>query len=364
MNKEAARLHKEAIVVIGHTDIIGADVDYHRASGKKAVLEERHVPILRQGGATVFLDHLGGDSRYGFLPTQHLSTSPLQRVMRMIDHAHLEARESPSIILVDTVEDIYRAKREDKIALVICLEGAAPIEDISYLRNLHRLGLRSLGLTHNWRNHLADGALERSNGGLTHFGAEVVAECEDLGIIVDVSHLNDRSTEDVIAIARRPFMASHSNARSVQPHIRNLSDEHIRGIAEKGGIIGIHALNSMVAGKESTVVDLVRHIRHIANVGGMDCVGIGPDLMENWQEDLFRKVTEGATSFMSVPVKKMDFSYPQGFKSLAETPNITAELTRNGFRGDEIRKILGGNFMRLFAEYWPAKSKAVRHAAE
>jgi membrane dipeptidase len=355
MRKEAEQLHKEAIVVIGHTDIIGADVDYHRVSGKKAVLEDRHVPILRAGGATVFLDHLGGDSRYGFLPTQHLSTSPLQRVMRMIDHAHLEACESPSIILVDTVEDIYRAKREDKIALVICLEGAAPIEEISYLRNLHRLGLRSLGLTHNWRNHLADGALERSNGGLTHFGAEVVAECEALGIIVDVSHLNDRGTEDVIALARRPFMASHSNARAVQPHVRNLSDEHIRGIADKGGIVGIHALNSMVAGKNSTVSDIVRHIRHIANVGGIDCVGIGPDLMENWQEDLFRKVTEGAPSFMSVPVKAMDFAYPKGFESLAQTPNITAELLTTGFTVDEVLKILGGNFMRLFADYWPSK---------
>jgi membrane dipeptidase len=360
--EEIAKLHEATIVVIGHTDIIGSDVDYHRATGNTAVLEKRHVPTLRAGGATVFLDHLGGDSRYGFLPTDLLTTTPFQRVMRMFDHAHHEAEESPSIILVDTVDDIHRAKRENKIALMLCLEGGAPLEHISYLRNLHRLGLRSLGLTHNWRNHLADGALERSNGGLTYFGAEVVTECEKLGVIVDVSHLSDRGTDDVIAITKRPFMASHSNARAVQPHIRNLSDAHIKAIAERGGVIGIHALNSMVAGEASTVDDMVRHVGHIIDVGGVDCVGIGPDLMENWQEDIYRKVTEGASSFMSIPVKKMNFAYPEGFRSLAETPNITASLARAGFKPEVIRKVLGGNFMRLFNEYWPGKAKTTTFA--
>jgi membrane dipeptidase len=352
-----ADLHKEAIVVAAHTDIIGADVDYHRIAGKRAVFEERHVPILRKGGVTVFLDHLGGDSRYAFLPATSLTTTPMRRVMRMIDHAHREAEESSSIILVDTVEDIHRAKREGKIAMVLCLEGASPLEDdVAYLRNLHRLGLRSLGLTHNWRNQLADGVLERSGGGLTHFGVEVVRECNRLGVIVDVSHLSDRGLEDVLAVSQKPIIASHSNCKAIRPHVRNLADAQIRGIAERGGVIGVHALNTLVGDTpQPPLSELLRHIQHLANVGGIDCVGLGPDLLENWQEDIFKAVTEGAPSFLSVPVKKMSYSYPVGMSSLGDTPNITRGLVELGWKRDDILKVLGGNFMRLFAEAWPAR---------
>lgn len=358
MTEAIPEIHRRSIVVAAHTDIIGADVDYHRVLGQRAVLEARHVPTLRRGGVTVFLDHLGGDSRYAFLPATSLSTTPLRRIMRMFDHAHCEARESPSIVLVDTVDDIHRAKREDKLAMVLCLEGASPLEDdLAYLRNLHRLGLRSLGLTHNWRNQLADGVLERSGGGLTHFGVDVVRECNELGIIVDVSHLSDRGLIDVLEFSSKPIIASHSNARAIRPHVRNLDDGQIRAIASAGGVIGVHALNTLVGDTpKPPLSELLRHIVHIAEVGGIDCVGLGPDLMENWQECLFRSVTESAPTFMSVPVKKMDFEYPTGMSSLGETPNITRGLLELGFGEEDVAKVLGGNFMRLFTQAWPSRS--------
>jgi membrane dipeptidase len=165
---------------------------------------------------------------------------------------------------------IRRAKREGKIALVICLEGDAPLEpEISYLRNFYRLGLRCLGLTHDVRNEHGDGVRERSAGGLTHSGAKVVEECNRLGIVVDVSHLSDRGAQDVLAISAQPIIASHSNARSLCPHPRNLTDELLRAIAKAGGVIGFHAADAFISLKPNPTLDsLLRHIADIAEIGG------------------------------------------------------------------------------------------------
>lgn len=345
---------QQAIVVAAHTDIIASDVYYWRLRGETAVLEQRHVPTLRAGGVTVICDHLGGDTPYAYVPNTNFTTSPLQRALRLFDDAHREAEESPSIVLAQSVGDIRRAQREGKIALVLCLEGGMPLEnELAYLRNFHRLGLRCLGLTHNYRNPLADGARERSGGGLTHFGTDVVKECNRLGIIVDVSHLSDRGIDDVLKESSQPIMASHSNARAVREHIRNLTDDHIRAIASGGGVIGIHAMNSLVsASPQPTLDDLLRHVVHIVEVGGIDCVGIGPDLMENWQEDKMRVVSEEAQKFAAVPVTPGDWRYPTGFSSLAHVPNLTNGLKALGFSAEDLVKFLGGNWMRLFAQVW------------
>src|SRR6476660_382643 len=171
MSTEAAKLHSESIVVVGHADIIASDVDWRRDSGERGVLDRRHLPTLRAGGATVICDHVGGDAQYGYLPATRLTTDYHQRFMRALDHTHSELEESNAFILATTTEDIRRAKSEGKIAFVICLEGAAPLEnEISFLRNYYRLGLRCIGLTHNNRNGVADGIRERRGGGLTHCG--------------------------------------------------------------------------------------------------------------------------------------------------------------------------------------------------
>lgn len=279
---------------------------------------------------------------------------PLKRVMRNLDHVYMEEQECDSILIARSVADIRRAKQEDKIALVICLEGASPLEDeLSYLHNFHRLGLRMLGLTHDRRNSAAEGVLERSGGGLTYFGVDLVTECNRLGIVVDAAHLSGKGIEDILEMSSHPIIVSHGNAKAVHSVIWNLTDDQIRGIAQKGGVIAVHALNVVVSSaSHPTLDDLLRHIVHIAEVGGIDCVGIGPDLMENWQEELFKLVTQGVPKFMSVPVKPFDFSYPVGMSSLAELPNITVGLLSLGFSTEEVTKILGGNCLRLFEEVW------------
>lgn len=359
MAKTATELHRDSIVVVGHSDIIASDVDWRRESGEREVLRRRHLPTLKAGGVTVICDHIGGDAPYGYLPATQLWTSYLQRFMRALDHGYSEVAESDAFILAMTTEDIRRAKRESKIAVVVCLEGASPLEtELCYLRNFYRLGLRCLGLTHDVRNSVGDGIRERSAGGLTHFGVSVVQECNKLGIVVDVSHLSDKGTEDVLEVSKHPIVASHSNARALCAHPRNLPDHLIREIARGGGMVAFHALNAFISSSEKPTFDLLlRHIAHIAEVGGTDCIGIGPDLMENWDPSIFRTVSERSSCVNGIPVGELDWRYPEGIRSNADLPNLTAGLLSAGFSEIDVVKFLGGNWMRVFDKVWEPAPK-------
>jgi membrane dipeptidase len=265
---------------------------------------------------------VGGDAPYGYLPATKLSTDYCQRFMRALDHLHNDLDESSGFILATTVEDIRRAKRDGRFAVVICLEGASPLEnEMSYLRNFYRLGLRCLGLMHDVRNGVGDGVRERSAGGLTHFGVRVVEECNRLGIVLDVSHLSDQGTADVLAHSTQPIIASHSNARALCDHPRNLPDDLIRAIAKGGGVIGFHALHALVTNRGKVTFDhLLAHTAHVAEIGGVDCIGIGPDLMENWVPAPFQAVYERNTTVEGIPVGRLTYSYPDGMSSNADCP--------------------------------------------
>jgi membrane dipeptidase len=361
----STKLHDDSIVVVGHSDIIASDVDWRRENGEREVLDRRHLPTLRTGGVTVVCDHVGGDAQYGYLPATRLETGYLQRFMRALDHTYSELEESQAFILATTTDDIRRAKREGKIAFVICLEGASPLEnEISYLRNFYRLGLRCLGLTHDVRNGLADGIRERSGSGLTYFGVKVVEECNRLGIVVDVSHLSDRGTEDVLASSSQPIIASHSNARALCPQPRNLPDALIKAIAERGGVIGFHALNTLVSKEPNpTIDDILRHIAHIARIGGTGCIAIGPDVMENWEASIFTTVTERSSTVYGIPKLRLNYSYPKGFRSNAELPNLTRGLLKLGFAESDVVNFLGGNLMRVFETVWKPAVSGAGHKA-
>jgi membrane dipeptidase len=353
---------RESIVVLGHTDIAASDVDWRRESGERQVMDRRHYPTLASGGVTVVCDHVGGDWRYGYLPATRLSTDSLQRFMRVLDHTYSELAESEHFVLATTTADIVKAKRENRIAFVICLEGASPLQnEISYLRNFYKLGLRCVGLTHDVRNEVADGIRERNGGGLTHFGVSVVKECESLGIVVDVSHLSDRGTEDVLETSTKPIIASHSNARALCSNRRNLPDHLIRGIASSGGVIGFHALDRIVSDQPNPTLDhVLKHIAYVAELGGVDCVGVGPDIMENWDPHIVDYVSERSSTIHGIPVTKWKHGYPEGMKSNADLPRLTEGLYKLGFDDDEVAKVLGRNFLRVFDAVWkPASPPAI-----
>lgn len=350
----ARKLIKDSIVVLAHTDLAASDVDWRRESGDRNVLDKRHAPTLRAGGATVVCDHVGGDWRYGYLPATRLHTDSLQRFMRVLAHTYAEMEESEHFVLAKTVEDIYDAKRDGKIAFLICLEGASPLQnEISYLHNFYRLGLRCFGLTHDVRNEVADGIRERNGGGLTHFGVTVVKECDRLGIVIDVSHMSDRGTDDVLETSTQPIIASHSNARALCSHRRNLTDERIKGIAKTGGVIGFHCLDRLVSDKPgATVEDVLRHIAYIADLVGTDHIGVGPDVMENWDPNIVNYMSERSSTINGIPQMHWKHGYPKGMSTNADLPDLTERMLKLGFTSEDVVKFLGGNFMRVFKKVW------------
>ncbi|MEI6090764.1 MAG: membrane dipeptidase [bacterium] len=167
---------------------------------------------------------------------------------------------------------------DEKLNIVLTLEGASPIiNSVENLYAFYQLGVRTITLTHNHRNFLADGV--GSNYGLTEFGRMIIEECEKLNIIIDVSHLSDKGFQDVAAIAKKPFMASHSNCRTLCDMPRNLTDDQIKVIVSKKGFIGLNLYTKFVSDREDNLtLQFCKHIEHFLKFGAEDILGLGADL--------------------------------------------------------------------------------------
>lgn len=205
----------------------------------------------------------------------------MRQTMKYLDY-YLEQMEryKDHVGMVKQFSDILENKKQGKLSAIVSLEGGEALEgEISALRMYHRLGVRLMTLTWNHRNALADGVAERdTGGGLTTFGKAVVKEMERLGMLVDVSHLTDAGFYDVAKMAEQPFVASHSNARALCPHPRNLTDEQLKIIGEMDGFVGLNFYPPFVAEKDAvTQDDLLRQLTHMLDMAGEDAVGLGSD---------------------------------------------------------------------------------------
>lgn len=210
---------------------------------------------------------------------------------------------------------------ENKIAVILAVEGGEVLQgSIEILKVLYRLGVRILSLTWNHRNQLADGVMESgSNGGLTSFGHQVVKEMNRLKMVIDVSHLSEKGFWDVIENSLHPVIASHSNAHSVCPHIRNLTDEQIKALAQKGGVMGINFYPIFVGSKSEGLHRIIDHVDHVINLVGADHLCLGGD---------FDGIHET----------------PEGLEDVSCLKNLTGMLYLRGYNEREIQKIMGENF--------------------
>lgn len=356
--EDAARLHADAIVIAAHTDIC-PDVAKRRAAGARRVMADRHLPGLVAGGVTAVCDHVAGDTPY-LVEFPFRNTSAANRLkwaLQAIEAMRREAEESPEeLVIATTVEEIRSAKRDGKVAVVLAFEGAGPIEDaLDLLGTFQRLGVRCIGLTHDFRNELADGVRTGSGGGLTEFGREAVGEMNRLGIVIDVSHLNDAGFWEVVEHSAAPIHASHSNSRALCSHPRNLTDDQLRAIAESGGVVGVHALKALVtdADRSPTFDEFLGHLERMLELMGEDHVALGPDIMENYPADEYRLLWDPR-----LPTARLEYVYPPEFDSLARTPSITVALLDRGLGEGVVRKVLGENMLRLFAATWPGPEGA------
>ncbi|RJS90284.1 membrane dipeptidase [Candidatus Bathyarchaeota archaeon] len=336
--EHALELHRRAIVVDFHCDVVLAtlpDSAFLIGGGVKRTLAERSteghvdIPRLLEGGVDCQVFSHFVEPIYNPIATR--------RMLQVMGYSLSEIeKNSDKLEVVTKAEEIYR-NHGKKISVIIGFEGGEAIDqDLRLLRMFYRLGLRRLTLCWNNRNAIADGVRwQRSKGGLTEFGASVVEECNKLGILVDVSHLTDPGFWDVLEVSKDPVIASHSNCRALCPSMRNLTDEMIKALAEKGGVIGVNYAQFFLIGREelkkgkvATVETVVDHIDHIVDVtGNIDHVGLGSD-------------------FDGVP------RVAEGLEDVSKLPNLTKSLVARGYSDQEIEKILGGNFLRVVKTVW------------
>ena len=205
----------------------------------------------------------------------------MRQTMKYIDFFESQLEKNKGRIgLIREYEDILENKRAKKMSAILAIEGGEALEgEISAIRTYYRLGVRAMTLTWNHRNALADGVAEEvSGGGLTKFGRKAVKEMERLGMLVDVSHLAQAGFWDVVKLAQRPFIASHSNAREICNVPRNLWDNQLRAVARSGGVVGINLYGPFLAkGRAAETEDILRHIAHMISVMGEDSIALGTD---------------------------------------------------------------------------------------
>jgi membrane dipeptidase len=254
-----------------------------------------------------------------------------------------------------TAGDIRRAKQEGKQAIMFNFQNS-PLEGrLESLDLFHSLGVRSMQVTYNERNDIGDGSTERTNAGLSDFGIAVVERMNELGILVDSSHSGAQTTLDAVKFSKRPPIFSHTNCAALNPHPRNKTDEMIRNLADKGGVMGLTTVNPMIKRDlPVTMEDFINHIDHIVKLVGVDFVGFGSDcLVRGWPTD--PKEKEAFLSFYGDPYFKptYNFRYPLGTEGMNDEHkwlSVTAGLIKRGYKDDDIRKIVGGNWLRVIGE--------------
>ena len=333
---EVRSITKTAILIDTHNDIPSFTVDGADIGNSPKNMTD--IPRLKQGGvgAIFFSVYVGAK----YVDGNHSAN----RTLQMIDTVKQDiiARYPDTFQLALTADDIVRAHKHRKIAALMGIEGGHAIEDsLRLLRDYYRLGVRYMTLTHTNTNNWADSSgdidkpgVEHHNG-LTPFGKDVVREMNRLGMIVDISHVADKTFYDALATSKAPLLASHSGARAVANVPRNMTDDMIRALAAKGGVIQVNFycafLNQQAADAphgavlHASIADVVAHIDHIRQIAGINAIGIGSDF-------------DG-----------IDCA-PEGLDDVSKFPNLTRALLEKGYSVADIKKIYGGNTLRLMRQ--------------
>jgi len=371
---KAKEIHQRVLTVDTHCDTPYLllredwDIGQHHESGTRRSAKI-DLPRMKEGGldAEFFAAYV---SQGPLTPEGYANAR--EEANRLLNTIHKMCDDYPELIaLATSPEDAYRLEKQGKIAAFIGMENGYPIgKDLSLIKEYYTRGVRYITLCHSKDNDICDSSTDKEHPedrGLSEFGKEVVAECNRLGIMVDVSHVSDKSFFDVLKVTKSPVIASHSCVRSLCNHPRNLSDEMLKALAENGGVIQICLVSSFVKTPKpnperdkalealrekygdwgeiedenirekmrseymeimekypvdgATVKDLVDHIDYVVKLVGIDHVGIGTDF-------------DGGGGII-------------GCDDVSEMPRITEELLRRGYSEEDIRKIWGGNIMRV-----------------
>jgi membrane dipeptidase len=306
-------------------------------------LTEAEAEMFRSSGITAFHNSVGvgGPSAY---------EDALQFIAAWSGFA---GRNSEVFTLVGRAQDLDHAKAKQKIAVIMGLQNADEFREPKEVKAFYELGLRCAQLTYNSQNLIGSGSTDRVDGGISDYGIEIIKAMNEVGMLVDVSHSGDRTTLDAIELSPKPIAFTHSNCRALNNHPRLKTDEAIRKLAAKGGVMGITGVRNFVKDKEPTTVeDIVDHIDHVVKLVGIEHVGIGTDsdLMgyDHMPPDQYKQLKAGYKSSYAFR-DKID---TDGFNHPRKMYDLTAALVRRGYSDSNIQAVLGGNFRRLLGSTW------------
>ena len=339
IDEHIARLHRHGVVDM-HFDL---PMDLYDKRARQNVLATDFLEDLEAGDIAVAGAAIYIDDRY--LPEMALRVA-LDQIARL----YIEVGDSARFAICRSYREILEAREQKKIALLLTMEGVEPLgADIDLLRVFYELGLRSLCLTHARRNAAGDGGLFAASGsptgGLTPFGREVIGECEKLGIIVDLAHISPAGFDDILEITTKPVIVSHTNARKYYDIERNVSDEQVKAVGARGGVLGINAVLVSPHEEEATIDRYIDHIAHVRDLIGVDGVAIGFDFFEF----IYRQWSQAEQ--IAFQKKFTHAHFVPELQKHSHSRALTRRLIERGFSDEEIEKIVFRNWMRVF-EQW------------
>jgi membrane dipeptidase len=318
-------------------------MDLYEKRECKNVLERQFLSELEAGDIGVVGVALYIEDRY-------LQDAGLRVALDQIARLLVETQACQRFAICKSYQDIQKARKGGKIALLITMEGAEPLgTDLNLLRVFYELGVRSIGLTHARTNAAGHGGIFASSGsspeGLTGFGRDLVRECETLGVIIDLAHINPAGFNDILSITTKPPIVSHTNIRRYYDIERNISDDQIKMIGERRGVIGVNSVLVSPKEEESTLDHYVDHIEYLANLIGIDGVAIGFDFFEfiysQWPESAKQELAKKLTTPHFIP----------DLRNHSDARNLTRKLIERDFSDEQAEKILRGNWLRIFEEW-------------
>jgi membrane dipeptidase len=272
--------------------------------------------------------------------------------MRLCDIAHQDF-----VIRGERVDDIRRAHREGRLALILHLEGASMIEnELDRVDVLYGLGVRCMGLVYSDSNMIGGGLKEKGDGGLTEFGYRVVERMSRLGMAIDLAHVGDKTSLDAIEASHKPVFITHAGSRTVWGTKRMKPDEVLHAMAEKGGVIGLEAAPHTTlsqAHPKHTIESVMDHFKYLEKLIGLDHVAFGPDTLFGDHVGLHRLFSkELSISQINTGVKYPTVEYVDGLENPSEFTNIIRWLVREGYSDQDIAKVVGENILRVLGQVW------------
>ena len=260
------------------------------------------------------------------------------------------------ISLIRKVDDIFKASDKGQVGIIIGFQNASPIENnLDYIYTFNELNVKIIQFTYHERNLLGNGCYERVDEGITNFGIDAIKIMNEVGILIDLSHVGIVTTMETIDYSEKPIAITHANPKSYHNVPRNKTDEALKLMASKGGIVGVTAIAPFLKkGNASTVEDYVDAISYAVDLVGLDHVGVGTDFTQDQPEEFWRYIgsqqgTKFPSTFTDVTTPS---NYPINFETPDKFPVLIDTMGRKGFSSKEIAKILGLNWIRVFQEVW------------